>query len=87
MVPSSLKWADFFLEVLRPTLQVGCRMMNEWVPTKDLALRKSSVNAVVIIQTESIWKLPGVLGCVDGDTGLSGRWRKVTDSHHHSSRG
>lgn len=33
-------------------------MMNEKVPRKELALRKSSINPVIIIQTESVQNLP-----------------------------
>lgn len=47
-------------------------MMNERMPLKDLALRKSSINAVIIIQTESIWNLPRALAmsmCWTAQTG------------------
>lgn len=39
----------FFLEVLRGTLQLICKMMNMGYPLKDLALRKGSINAIIII--------------------------------------
>lgn len=42
-------------------LQVFRRMINERVLMKDPALRKSSINAVIIIQTESIRNLPRAL--------------------------
>lgn len=32
-------------------------MMNERMPRKDLTLGKSSINAIIIIQTESILNL------------------------------
>lgn len=41
-------------------LQGFCRMMNERVPMKDLALRKRSMDAI-IIQIESSWNLPRAL--------------------------
>lgn len=41
-------------------LQGFCRMMNERVPMKDLALRKGSMTAI-IVQTESNWNLPRAL--------------------------
>lgn len=52
-------------------------MMNERVPRKDLALRKSSKNAIIIIQTESNCNLltalhaEHVMGCAT--LGVGGR--------------
>ena len=66
-------------------------MMNERMPRKDLTLGKSSINAIIIIQTESILNLlehSTLSVCWDVQTGT---WVSLgageTDSHLHSPHG
>ena len=66
-------------------------MMNERMPRKDLTLGKSSINAIIIIQTESILNLlehSTLSVCWDVQTGTRvSLGAGETDSHLHGPHG
>ena len=67
---------EFLPGGLRGVLRVFCRMMGERAATKALALRKSSVNAAIIIQGESIPSLPRAIMLSMG--WAAGVWTRVS---------